>query len=375
MAVNTYTQVGNREDLIGVVTRIAVEETPLLSSIGKTKATAVRHEWITDSLDAPAFNAEVEGSDVNYDPLATRVRNQNTCQILRKAGQITDTQQSAMKAGVKDEYANQLEKATKGLALDIERAHWQGAEDVGAIPSALVPAGAPRTSRGVLSFLQTNRVSMTNAAGADLVGVTPAAGGVSTITLAAGQVATVGDQILLTSGVGAGQYRIVSAVAGALTTVSEPWDVVPQAGVVPTNYIIYTAPVPLGEVELNDAIQSAKEVGGSPTTLYVGGRQKRAISGFASASRRTNDNSKTFTNTIDVYESDFGTMKVKYDRWTPEGVVGVIDESLFRTAWFRPIKAEEMPRSGSARNFMIEGEMCLESLGEQASAVVLGCSL
>jgi len=37
--LDAFTQTGNREDLIDVVTRVAVEETPLLSSIGKTKAT------------------------------------------------------------------------------------------------------------------------------------------------------------------------------------------------------------------------------------------------------------------------------------------------------------------------------------------------
>jgi len=45
MAVlSSYTQSGNREDLIDVVTRVAVEETPFLSSIAKTKATGTLHE-------------------------------------------------------------------------------------------------------------------------------------------------------------------------------------------------------------------------------------------------------------------------------------------------------------------------------------------
>ncbi len=41
-------------------------ETPFMSSIGKTKATAVYHEWQTDSLAAATTaNAAVEGADAS----------------------------------------------------------------------------------------------------------------------------------------------------------------------------------------------------------------------------------------------------------------------------------------------------------------------
>ena len=46
----TYQSVGNREDLTDMIYDISPTETPFMSSIGKTKATATFHEWQTDSV-------------------------------------------------------------------------------------------------------------------------------------------------------------------------------------------------------------------------------------------------------------------------------------------------------------------------------------
>ena len=46
MASNTYTAVGNREDVSDIITNIAPYDTPLYSRIGRTKATQTNHEWL-----------------------------------------------------------------------------------------------------------------------------------------------------------------------------------------------------------------------------------------------------------------------------------------------------------------------------------------
>ena len=84
----------------------------------------------------------------------------------------------------------------------------------------------------------------------------------------------------------------------------------------------------------------------------------------------------TITNSShDVYESDFGTMAVKYDRWTPLGAAAILEEGKFNTAFLRPINATKLAKVGSSENFMVEGEFTLESLSENANAVVLGAAL
>lgn len=362
MAVlDSYTQTGNREDLIDVVTRVAVEETPFMSSLKKTKATGTLHEWMTETLDSPADNAQIEGSDASYGTLSTRTRLGNYCQTVRKTGQISDTQEAIMKAGVVSEYRHQLEKATKELARDMERVCIQGTKAAGATGATARRAG------GFFYWTTTNRRAM----GTTITG-TAQAGGASTITLAVGAGASTsdGDQILLTGGTGAGQYRVqTGAAAGDVITVTEAWDVVPDAT---TTYIVYTAPAALTESTVNDAIQDAYDAGGKVDTLFVAGKQKRAISGFATSLRQFVDDQKQYTNVVDIMQTDFGPVKVKYDRWVPTGAVMAVDSSMWALANLRPIKAQEMPKSGSSRKFMIESEFTLESLGENANAMVGG---
>jgi hypothetical protein len=365
--LDSFTQLGNKEDLIDVITRVAVEETPFLSAIGKKKATGVLHEWMTETLDSPAANKQIEGSAAAFGSLTPRVRLGNYCQIARKTGSVSKTQEAVSKAGVASEYAHQLQKASTELARDIERAHWQGTKAAGA------SASAGRGSGGVFYWVSTNRQSMSNASGADLTG-TAQAGAAATITVAAGAGAscTAGDHILLTGGTGQGQYRVIASLATDVATVSEAWDVVPDST---STYIVYTVPVALSEAILNDGIQAAKDAGGAPNAIYVSGKQKRAISGFAQGIRRVSDSGKKLTNSIDVYDSDFGAMAVKYDRWTPVGTAAILEEKKFNTAFLRPVVAEELAKVGSSRDFMVEAEFTLESLSENASALVAGAAL
>jgi len=349
---SSTSQAGNREDLINIVTRVAYDETPLLSSIGKSKATGTLHEWMEESLAAPTFNAEVEGAAAAFGAVNPRVRKSNHCQISRKTGEISDTQQALLKAGVSDEYGRQLEIATIELARDIERAHWQGANT----------AGAARTSGGVSSFVTTN----VTANGAVAVTGTATAGAASTISLLAAP--ALNAVIVLTGGTGAGQIRRVLSAAALVATVDSAWDVVPDAT---STYAVY-ASIAMVEARLNDAVQTARDAGGKPNCVYVDGFQKRAISGFAAVNRQFVDNTKTLTNSIDIYESDFGPLAIKYDRWAPIGTAAIVDEKSFSTAWLRPIKAEELARVGSSRRFMIEGEFCLEARGEIQNAMVYG---
>ena len=62
----TFSAIGNREDLSDTIYMISPVETPFLSMIGKTKATATLHEWQTDALATPAANAQLEGDETSF---------------------------------------------------------------------------------------------------------------------------------------------------------------------------------------------------------------------------------------------------------------------------------------------------------------------
>src|SRR5690349_16161012 len=112
----TYEAIGNREDLSDVIYRIDPTDTPFLSGIDKTKATAVNHEWQTQALAAAvSSNQQFEGDDVTADAATPTVRLGNICEIARKSPRVTGTQQAVEHAGRDNEMAYQ--EMLKGLEL------------------------------------------------------------------------------------------------------------------------------------------------------------------------------------------------------------------------------------------------------------------
>ena len=117
----TYTAIGQREDLSDVIYNISPTDTPFMSSVGKTKATAVYHEWQTDSLAAASLsNYAVEGATASDATMSPTTRVGNRTQIAQKTVKISGTLQSVDKAGRKSEKAYQLAKASAEIKRDME---------------------------------------------------------------------------------------------------------------------------------------------------------------------------------------------------------------------------------------------------------------
>ncbi len=117
----TYTAIGQREDLSDVIYNISPTDTPFMSSIGKTKATAILHEWQTDSLAAASLsNAAVEGAAASDATMSPTTRIGNRTQIFQKTVKISGTLEAVDKAGRKSEKAYQLAKASAEIKRDIE---------------------------------------------------------------------------------------------------------------------------------------------------------------------------------------------------------------------------------------------------------------
>ena len=118
---DTYDSVGEREDLSDVIYNISPTDTPFLSSAAKTAATAVLHEWQTDSLAAAVTNnAVIEGDEATLDASNATTRLSNSTQIMDKTVVITGTQEAVDKAGRASELAYQIAKKAKELKRDME---------------------------------------------------------------------------------------------------------------------------------------------------------------------------------------------------------------------------------------------------------------
>jgi hypothetical protein len=118
---NTGSGVSNREDLTDVLTILAPEETPILSSANKQRASATFVEWTVDSLSAPSTAGISEGADVTAftDQFAGRAKLGNRVQKFRRDYMVSDMQEAVDSVGPA-KIAQAEAKAIRELKRDVE---------------------------------------------------------------------------------------------------------------------------------------------------------------------------------------------------------------------------------------------------------------
>jgi len=143
----TTDAVGIREDLSDVVSRITPEDTPIYSMVGKDKCRMNHPEWETDTLRAPAANAQEEGDDYAFNAVTAPVRVGNYTQILRESWIISGTMEASDDAGKVQK--RKYQKLKKGIEVrkDIEFAIVSNTASV---------SGATRFMGSLPSWITTN---------------------------------------------------------------------------------------------------------------------------------------------------------------------------------------------------------------------------
>ena len=150
---NLGSAVSNREQLLDVLTILAPEETPVLSSAPKTKASATFTEWTVDALSAPSTAGVAEGSDVTSftDKFAGRARLGNYVQKFRRDFMVSDLQNVVDSVGPA-KIAQAEAKAVREIKRDIEATlmsnNARSAEDGSGTPYKLRGLGAWIDSAG-----------------------------------------------------------------------------------------------------------------------------------------------------------------------------------------------------------------------------------
>jgi hypothetical protein len=135
---------GNREDLVNTVYDISPTDTPILTALPRTKASAVLHEWTTHALTAAAANEKVEGDDATIDAAVAKTRLNNRCAISNKVPGVTKTQQAVDKVGMQDAMAEEVGYKLAEIKRDIEvMIHANTAKVAGNDTTARKTAGIP----------------------------------------------------------------------------------------------------------------------------------------------------------------------------------------------------------------------------------------
>jgi len=111
---------------------------------------------------------------------------------------------------------------------------------------------------------------------------------------------------------------------------------------------------------------------GSVDLIVVGGFQKRKVNSFVSSSRSYASNDTTFTDMVNIYESDFGICRIVTTRWMPQDAVMFLDTSRInvlplagRSFHFKPLAS-----SGDYECGELIGEYTLELKNEAAHGFV-----
>ena len=113
--------VSNREDLTDVLSILAPEETPILSTLPKSRASSTFVEWTVDSLDTPSTAGVAEGADVTAftDKFSGRARLGNYVQKFRRDYMVSDLQEAVDSVGPA-KIAQAEAKAIREIKRDIE---------------------------------------------------------------------------------------------------------------------------------------------------------------------------------------------------------------------------------------------------------------
>jgi hypothetical protein len=303
-----YDAVGQREDLSDVIYNISPTDTPIMSSIGKTKATAVNHEWQTDSLAAATTaNALVEGADATSATLSPTTRFGNLTQIVGKTVQVSGTLEAVDKAGRKSEKAYQLAKGSAEIKRDIET--------IITANQAQVAGNGSNTARkmsSLLSFIKTN----------------------------------------------------TSVGAGTTTAGADPTTIGVSARVDADTTRTFT------EAMLKEVVREVFASGGTPSVLFVSPALKQTVSAFtglaATRYQAPVSGQATILAGADIYQSDFGQISIVPNRFMRSRDALLLDPEYAALAYLRPFQTIELAKAGDSEKTQILAELTLEVRNEAA---------
>lgn len=326
---------GKKEDLASFISMITRDETPFLSSIGTKKATSVYHEWQTDSLAAPVANAKAEGLDFSAaDTPTSTTRLGNYSQILIKEIKISKTLDSVSKAGRNSEFAYQMKKKGTELKRDLEH--------------ALVGTRQITTGTGTADTVGDNT-------GRKMGGYQ------SWVPKDNNWDASAGTPAFQSAAGGDGKTAHTAGTAGTHT---------------------------LALTDVDEVMQRVYEEGGKATVMMMSPSNKRSFSTLAQGAgntRRNLDEKGSIRQSVELYESDFGVVKVvpNYIQGLAngldisDGVGGATDVLVYDPSWWsmanlRALQTADVGQKGDSTVGMIVEETTLECRNPHGSAMISG---
>lgn len=303
---STYTSVGNREDLEDMIYKVDPTETPFLSGVEKGKAKAVNHEWQTQALAAASSSNAVLEGDDAVTDAATPTVR------LGNICQISD--KVARTTGTQEA----IDKAGRGNELDYQ----------------VVLKGQELKRDMETILVGTNQAKVT--------------GDAVTARKTASVLSWIGTNDNFEAGSGASPVTLDGAATRTDGTARA-----------------------FTESLLKSALQAIWTSGGNPDRLMLGGFNKQVMSSFVGRGTPTEDaKSKKIVATVDIYESDFGTLRVIPNRFMRSRDALILQMDMWAVDYLRNMKTIELAKTGDSERKQIICEYTLVARNEKSSGGV-----
>ena len=130
---------------------------------------------------------------------------------------------------------------------------------------------------------------------------------------------------------------------------------------------------PLTEAAILTVMNDLYTAGGEADTLLIKPSDAQLVAAFATATgreRMLQNDYKTVTNVVNIYQTPYGDLKVVMDRFKNTSTAMLYDASYWRLLVFRNWFRTVLATTGDALNQMLIGEFSLKHLNFKASGLV-----
>ncbi len=122
---------------------------------------------------------------------------------------------------------------------------------------------------------------------------------------------------------------------------------------------------------LNDMFDQMYETGEAADTVLVGGDRKRRISKLSTkVTRNVDAEKKTQILSINMYDSDFGTMNIILDRYVPDANILAVALDMWEVSYLRRFTQFKLAKTTDSTRIAIVGELTLDGKTEKAGGKI-----
>jgi len=323
---DTFDSAVLKESLDSVIWDLFPADTYMQNTIEKVNVTNTQHQWVFDSLAAPANNKQLQGDDLTYGTLATATRVSNYTQIANKAIILSDTYTEGVEVVGQNPMGRAIMKAMKEYKRDVEF------DLLGRQGSSAGATNTAAASGGVCAWIWGT--------GAAIPGNT-----------------------------------VLPSVAGTNgnTTFTTP-SYASSAVIGQTDGTTAASTVTL--VDITSAAELAWTDGGEPDVIIASSSQKKYIDALTSLATRTADIGRadmlSIQGSANLIVTSFGTFKVVMSRYLNRTTTLVMSMDKWAMGQLRAPKVKDMAKTGDATKKLIVGEYTLIARNPNASAKIVG---